>query len=389
MKQMAPIINDAVDSLINNVERKSNAGESFDIYSMYQGLTMDVIGRTAFGIQTDVQNDPNDPFIRSARVLLSDDIRNVLAIIAASFRELDRLWFYVNRIRFMFKNKGKNPMTELLESVKKVINLRRKNKESRRNDLLQLMLDAKTDETSTVTTDDLTAKDNIDTTENQTTGSSSGKIIRQMTDAEIISNSLLFFLAGYETTSNALAFTTHFLLNYPEIQDKVREEVLQLLKSENELDYYSVNKLQYLDNVLHESLRLYPPVHLFVSRECGEDVQFDKIRLKKGLAVQVPAFILHRDPELWEDPEKFKPERFAPENKEKLNPLAYQPFGAGPRNCVGMRFALMEAKLALARLLSKYKLKRCAETESEPIPLMIRRNSIKPGKGVYLKAVPF
>ncbi|XP_035221635.1 cytochrome P450 3A24-like isoform X2 [Stegodyphus dumicola] len=388
MKQMAPIINDAIDSLINNVEKKSKAGESFDIYPMYQGLTMDVIGRSAFGIQTDVQNDPNDPFLRSARVIFSGDIRSALFIIAVSFRRLERFWSFVNRMRLAIKNKGTNPVNELIESVKNVINLRRKDKESRRPDLLQLMIDAEVDDTSVVTTEELTAKDDNENTEKKTTGSSSGRLVRQMTDADILDNSVLFFLAGYETTSTALAFTTHLLVHYPEVQDRVREEVLQLLKSENELDYYSVNKLQYLDNVLHESLRLYPPIHLFVNRECAEDVDLGKIRLKKGLAIQVPVFNLHRDPELWEDPDEFKPERFSPENKEKLNPLAYQPFGAGPRNCVGMRFALMEAKLALARLLSKYKLKPCAETDNEPITLKIATISINPKKGIHLKAIP-
>ncbi|GIY56907.1 cytochrome P450 3A28, partial [Caerostris darwini] len=82
-----------------------------------------------------------------------------------------------------------------------------------------------------------------------------------MTDADILDNSVLFFLAAYETTSTALAFTTHFLIHYPEAQEKIRKEVQQLLENEGELDYYSVNKLQYLDQVLQESLRLYPPIY--------------------------------------------------------------------------------------------------------------------------------
>ncbi|GFR09424.1 thromboxane-A synthase [Trichonephila clavata] len=86
MKQMAPIMNSAIDSLVNNVENKCAAGEEFDIYLMYQGLTMDVIGRTAFGIQTDAQNNPNDPLLRSSKILLSGDLRrNYLFVLASTY----------------------------------------------------------------------------------------------------------------------------------------------------------------------------------------------------------------------------------------------------------------------------------------------------------------
>ncbi|GIY50883.1 cytochrome P450 3A24 [Caerostris extrusa] len=186
-----------------------------------------------------------------------------------------------------------------------------------------------------------------------------------MTDADILDNSVIFFLAAYETT------------------------IQQLVEAEGELDYYSVNKLQYLDQVLQESLRIYPPVYLFVSRECGEDIDLGKIKIKKGMGIQVPSYHLHRDPELWgPDANEFKPERFAPENKSKIHPMAFQAFGQGPRNCVGMRFALMEAKLALARLLSKYKFKVCAESDKEKLELKISTASINPKRGVWIKAIP-
>ncbi|GIY20841.1 cytochrome P450 3A4 [Caerostris darwini] len=388
MKQMAPIMNSAIDSLVANVDKKCVSGEPFDIYPMYQGLTMDVIGRTAFGIQTDSQNNPEDPLLRTSKIFLSGDIRNPIAVLRMCFPSLIAVWTRLNRIRLMHKNQGTNPVRELIESVKAVIATRRQNKESKRTDLLQLMIDAEIDDLSKVTSDDLTAKDDTDD-EKEKKSSPSEKLIRKMTDADILDNSVVFFLAAYETTSTALAFTTHFLIHYPEAQDKIREEVQQLLESEAELDYYSVNKLQYLDQVLQESLRLYPPAYLFVSRECGEDVDLGEIKLKKGMGIQVPSYHLHRDPELWgSDASEFKPERFSPENKFKIHPMAFQAFGQGPRNCVGMRFAYMEAKLALARLLSKYKFKACAKTDKEQLDLKISIFSINPKRGVWITAIP-
>ncbi|GBM45520.1 hypothetical protein AVEN_210246-1 [Araneus ventricosus] len=141
-------------------------------------------------------------------------------------------------------------------------------------------------------------------------GISSNERIRRMTDIEILHNSVMFFQAAYKTTTAALAFTTHLLIQYPEAQEKIRQEVKELSDTEGELNYYSVNKLHYLDQVLHESLRMYPPIYLFIGRECGKDIDLGKIKLKKGMAIYVPAWSLHTDPELWgPDVNEFKPGR--------------------------------------------------------------------------------
>ncbi|GFQ64052.1 cytochrome P450 3A5 [Trichonephila clavata] len=235
MKQMAPIMNSAIDSLVENVEKKSASGEPFDMYPLFQGLTMDVIGRTAFGIHTDSQNNPNDPLLRSSKVLLENDIRNPLALLAISFRSLETLWSWLGRLRLTVKNKGTNPLRELIESVKKVIAMRRGKKESRRPDLLQLMIDAEIDDLKNVTTEELTASGGTDNSESQSKSSSTNKLIRRMTDADILDNSVIFFIAAYETTSTALAFTTHLLLHYPEAQEKIRAEVQNLLDTEGNL----------------------------------------------------------------------------------------------------------------------------------------------------------
>ncbi|KAG8188120.1 hypothetical protein JTE90_029048 [Oedothorax gibbosus] len=381
MKHMVPIMDGAIDSLLANIEKKK--GQSMDIYSMFQGLTMDVIGRTAFGIHADAQNDPEDPFLKFTRMLFSGiSIRNPISFLAICFRSFHLFWSYLGRLIVKYKYKGISPVGELILSVKGVIATRRANKENRRPDLLQLMMDSEIDD-SKVTSDDLTA--DADNTTEKAAGSTTGKLLRKMTDADILDNSLLFFLAGYETTSTALAFTAHFLIKYPDIQEKIRIEIQQICESEDTLDYQSVSKLQYLEQVLNESMRLYPPVPLFVSRGCSEDVKIGDVHFKKGTDVQVAVYQIHRDPELWgSDAEEFNPERFSPQNKSKLHPMAFQAFGQGPRNCVGMRFAYLEAKLALARLLSKYRLVACAETEKD-ISLHITFSSMKPKKGVWVK----
>ncbi|CAN7938645.1 unnamed protein product [Ixodes hexagonus] len=120
--------------------------------------------------------------------------------------------------------------------------------------------------------------------------------------------------------------------------------------------YDNVFSMRYLDQVISESLRLYPPVTGFVTRTCQHDYEYNGLKIPAGTSVVIPPYQLQHDPNLWSEPEKFDPERFSAENKHRIDPMAFQTFGNGPRNCVGMRFAQLEIKLTLAKMLATYKL---------------------------------
>ena len=119
--------------------------------------------------------------------------------------------------------------------------------------------------------------------------------------------------------------------------------------------------MKYLDMVIDETLRLFPAVAR-TDRVASNDYEFEGIKMKKGQVVGVPIYALHHDPDIYPNPEEFQPERFSEENKKKRDNEAYIPFGAGPRNCIGMRFALMEIKLIMATILSKYRFQTCDKT---------------------------
>lgn len=112
--------------------------------------------------------------------------------------------------------------------------------------------------------------------------------------------------------------------------------------------------MKYMDMVVDEALRMYPPLTR-IDREASVDYEYEGIKIKKGQAVVVPIYSLHHDPELYADPEEFIPERFSDENKKSRETVAFLPFGTGPRNCIGMRFALVEVKLLLATILAKHR----------------------------------
>ncbi|CAO2630612.1 Cytochrome P450 3A31 [Lemmus lemmus] len=143
--------------------------------------------------------------------------------------------------------------------------------------------------------------------------------------------------------------------------------------------------MEYLDMVLNETLRLYPIANR-LERVCKQDVEMDGVFIPKDSVVMVPLYTLHHDPQYWPEPKEFRPERFSKEKKGSIDPYVYMPFGNGPRNCIGMRFALMNMKLALTKVLQNFSFQPCKETQ---IPLILSRQPIlQPEKPIVLKVVP-
>lgn len=189
---------------------------------------------------------------------------------------------------------------------------------------------------------------------------------KYLSEEEIVANSVLFFLAGYETTGSTLSFCLYELATNPDIQEKLYQEIKSVVNSGQKLDYNNVMKLEYLDAVISETLRLHSPA-LILSREASEDYYIPEydFTVKKGLAIMIPVYAIHHYPQYYKNPEIFDPERFMPENRQSIVPYTYLPFGGGPRNCIGMRFAMSESKLSLAQIINQFQICRTKETVDE------------------------
>ncbi|CAG2106249.1 unnamed protein product [Medioppia subpectinata] len=207
-----------------------------------------------------------------------------------------------------------------------------------------------------------------------------------LTDSEVLANSTTLYLAGYETTSTALGYMSHIFVKYPDIQERVRQEVQKLQESDGILDYNTVQKLDFMDCVLKETFRFYSPIVTFVARECHEDYKLnDTIVIPKGSSVVVDVHYLHYSPDYCCEPEVFDPMRFSADRKHEIYPNSWQPFGSGPRNCIGMRFALLVVKLSLVKLLLNYRLISGAKTETANFSLTTTIFTQSPSNGIFLK----
>ena len=173
-----------------------------------------------------------------------------------------------------------------------------------------------------------------------------------ITERTILANAVEFYIAGQDNISTAVSMLAFYLTQNPEKEKKVYEEVDAYFERRNgQASYDAVQELPYLNACLQEALRLHP-VFTRADRKCVEDTEIKGLKIKKGLAVVVPLWPYNRNPKYFDDPDNFNPERFLPQNKDKLNPMALATFGWGPRMCIGMRFA-QEAMLFTALYIFK------------------------------------
>jgi len=206
----------------------------------------------------------------------------------------------------------------------------------------------------------------------------------KLTEKEVVDNCVLFVFAGSDSMASSLAFTIYLLALHPEVQQKVAEEIrTQLQDIPKSME--DVSKLKYTAMVFNESLRMYSPSGQSSRSNNSTDVILDGHRFPKGTRFIFPTHTIHHDPEYWPEPDAFKPERWI--NEDAIPKMAFLPFGLGPRNCIGVRFALMEAKLILARIVSQYSFILAPGFDQVPLKLDPKITTAPKG-GVWVTVEP-
>ncbi|KAG7316186.1 hypothetical protein KOW79_021052 [Hemibagrus wyckioides] len=344
LKEMFGIMKSHSHSLVKNLQKVSERGESADIKEFFGAYSMDVVTSTAFSVDIDSLNNPKDPFVTNIKKMLKFSFLAPLFIVIALFP------FFAPVLEKMNFAIFPTAVTDFFyASLQKIKSERVVKDNKKRVDFMQLMIDSQKSET-----DDLNNKETN----------------KGLNDHEILSQSLVFIFAGYETSSKTLSYLFYNLASNPETMKKLKKEIDEIFPNKAEVDYDTVINMDYLDAAMSESLRLYP-VALRLERICKKTVEINGLTIPKDTVVMIPTYTLHRDPEFWPDPETFNPERFTKENKESIEQYAYMPFGLGPRNCIGMRFALVAMKLAVVEILQRFDISLSEETK---VPLKLKNS---------------
>jgi cytochrome P450 len=202
---------------------------------------------------------------------------------------------------------------------------------------------------------------------------------RLMSETDVRENILTFVMAGHETTALTLTWTFYLLSLHPQIEERVRSEIATVTGG-TPVRGEHIDSLRYTQQVIQEAMRLYPPAPLIV-REARRVLQLGTETIGPGTFVYVPVYAVHRHEEFWDRPDLFDPDRFTPEAIKTRDRYVYLPFGAGPRICVGMSFALMEATAVLAVLLSSLRLR----LRPDYIPQPKLRITLRPANGMPMR----
>ncbi|XP_029995907.1 cytochrome P450 3A30 [Sphaeramia orbicularis] len=354
LKEMFDIMKHHSSNLVNSMKQKADKDQALELKEFFGPYSMDVVTSTAFSVDIDSLNNPSDPFVGNIKKMLKFDLFNPLFLAIAFFPFLGPIF---EKMEFSFFPAS---VTDFFyASLQKIKTNRENSKQKSRVDFLQLMIDSQT--------------------------SSGADEYKGLNDHEILSQAMIFIFAGYETSSSTLTFLAYNLATNPDIMKKLQEEIDTTFPNKASVQYQELMQMEYLDCVINESLRLYP-IAPRLERVAKASVEINGLVIPKDMVVMVPTWPLHRDPDVWPEPEAFKPERFSKENKETIDPYSYMPFGTGPRNCIGMRFALVMMKLAVVEILQRYSFSTCEETE---IPFeMDIQGLLMPKRPIKLKLVP-
>ncbi|XP_063696130.1 cytochrome P450 6A1-like [Culicoides brevitarsis] len=361
MKQMFHTISDKGQDLIKFInDNYAKTGEVVNVKEVTQRFTAEAIGSCAFGLECNALKSTKEPEILNIakEVFESTPFTAFYFFFISTCQRIAK--FFKCRV---FKKSVEDYFMPMIESTAK----HREANNVRRSDFFNMLLNLK----------------NHGTIYDDKDGNPSDKINFN----ELCAQAFIFFFAGFETSSTAMSYALYFIAKNPEIQQKVRDEVRSVKKSHNdEINYDALMEMHYLNQVFNETLRMYPPVGNLI-RYCQNDykVPDTDLIIPKGIMVNIPVFGIHYNPEIYPNPEKFDPDRFSPEEVQKRHPYAFLPFGEGPRNCIGMRFAQLQSKFGLATIIDNFEITVNKKTQ-EPLKLDLSTPNMAVKGGLWLNA---
>ena len=327
-------ISESTDDMLTAWETKQ--GETTDIYNEMNRLTLDIVGKTLFS--TNVKDE-------------FDKVNTALTKIMTAIRNRSRFMRFPLWVPLPSHLRIEHNRKILDETIGEIIN-QRKGETGKFDDLLTMLMEV----------------EDADTRE-------------RMTDKQLRDEVLTIFIAGHETTANAMAFTLYLLAKHPEIKARLQKELTEVLGN-GELSFEKLQRLEYTTMVIKESMRLYPPAWM-LPREAAKDDTIGGYPIKKGDKVLASPYAMQRSPRYWKNPEEFNPERFTTENMKQMPRYAYFPFGGGQRLCVGNNFAMMEMQIILAKLCAQFDFTLAPGFELELLPLI----TLRPKEGVPMNLV--
>ncbi|KAK5641864.1 hypothetical protein RI129_010411 [Pyrocoelia pectoralis] len=377
MKTMFLLFCECSQQFVEYFEKKTENVVTIEMKDIFTRFTNDVIASTAFGFECDSLGDQTNEFYRMGKMTTMGRGRMLLISALGFFpflKKIIRVDMFPPEVSAFFRRVIK----ETIDS--------RENGELVRHDMIHLLLEAR--KGRAIRDEPEMAKTEFAAVEESNIHHGKPPKL-ELTDEDITAQALIFFLGGFITSSTLLSFMSYELAVNPEVQEKLQAEIDQTLNEyDGSLTYNTLQTMKYMDMVVSETLRKWPPGFI-MDRRCVKNYVIKPIKahektftIQKGDTVLIPTVGIHRDPRYFENPTKFIPERFNDENKTKIKPYSFLPFGSGPRNCIASRFALLQTKTLMFHLLSKFNILVVDKTQ---IPLKLQSSfRLSSESGIWL-----
>uniref|UniRef100_A0AAG5DU80 Cytochrome P450 n=1 Tax=Anopheles atroparvus TaxID=41427 RepID=A0AAG5DU80_ANOAO len=363
IKQMYQLVEQVGDDMVASLDVlpkvRPNARET-EFKELCARFTTDVIASTFFGMQANSLKDEASEFRYYGRKIF--EYGPARGMTMASFFFMPELVPYL-RLKLFPRDTEAFLKTVIQQEI-----ARREQNNENRGDFIDSMIALKNNNATIGVTEKIPLQGDI-----------------------LVAQAATFYMASFETTSSVLSFALYELTKNPDVQARLREEIRSMIDKYGKIIPYEAltNEMPYLGMVISETARLYP-VLPFLERQCtlpegvtGYKLEpFHDFVIPNGMPVLIPIYAIHRDPQFFPNPHKFDPERFAKENLDQIQPCTYMPFGVGPRTCLGSHFGTLQIKVALVKLLSKYRIDRSSST---PDVLTYRKNAftLHSNEGLY------
>ncbi|XP_014256245.1 cytochrome P450 6j1-like [Cimex lectularius] len=315
LKGMVPAIAKSASNFLQHI--RQNIGEELNVRELTRYFAVDAVASCAYTTECNSFVNPDNPFVKETMDRMFTSNPSILALLFAPW------WNLFSRGRLV------SPVVEkFFKELGTTLIAHRKNNNLMSNDLIQLII------------------------------SHNEKAVKEgnkpLDETELAATLVTVFLDGTETVSLVLTNVLYLLASHPEVQSKLRQELVNADCSfENDLAFDKINNLEYLDMVLQETLRIHPTIYV-ITRLCTTDTQLGECKIEKGTKIFIPLTALTTDPMYFPEPDKFIPERFSKEGREKLPKFTHMPFGEGPKSCVGMKYAVLSIKTALINLVLNF-----------------------------------
>nr|AHL88986.1 cytochrome p450 3045C3 [Brachionus koreanus] len=339
IRELGPILVNCADRLIDVLNKDGNEAE-INVSEYFKRFTMDSIWNCAFGVDINMQFEKKNDYFSKCEEVFKYSFNLILPqYLGVYLHEFKEEILLILSLIMIFKSKFVDhnkllPYFWLRTRIGEIVKKRLKQQDQKKKDYIQILLDAN---------NGFNTKKSFDY----------GEIKKVLSPNEVEANLVLFMLAGYETTSTALSYSTHVLATHPDEQIRLHDEIISAFGNDLSLiNSDSVQELEYLDWFVKEVLRFYPIGNSVVARRCTKKTTIKGIDIPVDTPIAVDVLSIHFDADLWgpHDPNEFYP----PRHQIKRNPLAFMAFGNGPRNCIGMKFALIELKIALVKLIMNF-----------------------------------